>query len=222
ESMADVAWKTLENYGLTDKIIAFVMDNATNNDIMVEAIQAKCLAAGIRFEARKARMRCMPHTVHLAALKLFEAIGALTKEDSKKAQGRSKAAYQEEVTHLNTKAADCDAALRVDDDEEDKATEPQMETISWLQRTGAALAVFKLRKIVKHVRSSPQRCRSWQHTVRVTSDRLDAELEKAELMLILDVRTRRTPTHQMLRKLSARQKVLANSYQGAQFIILMR
>jgi hypothetical protein len=46
------------------------MDNTTNNDTMLTAIEAKCAADKIKFDAKKSRMRCMPHTVHLAALKV--------------------------------------------------------------------------------------------------------------------------------------------------------
>ncbi|KAJ7725800.1 hypothetical protein B0H16DRAFT_1243979, partial [Mycena metata] len=66
ETMAKTVWDTLTKYNLQAKIIAFVMDNATNNDTMTKAIEQKCWDAGIEFEARRSRMRCMPHTVHLA------------------------------------------------------------------------------------------------------------------------------------------------------------
>lgn len=47
-----------------------MMDNATNNDTLVEAIEHKCKAENIKFDAQKSRLRCMPHTVHLATLKV--------------------------------------------------------------------------------------------------------------------------------------------------------
>ncbi len=50
--------------------MAFVMDNATNNDTMIEEIEFRCQLEGIDFSARDSRLRCMPHTVHLAALKV--------------------------------------------------------------------------------------------------------------------------------------------------------
>lgn len=92
ETMATTVWATLCKYGLQakvsgqsrilrsalsriNKIIAFVMDNATNNDTMTEAIERKCQAAGIPFDAGRSRMRCMPHTVHLAALKVRDSDG---------------------------------------------------------------------------------------------------------------------------------------------------
>jgi hypothetical protein len=87
ENMADAVWETVEKFGLCGRvriyclqgsfthrhfqIIAFVMDNATNNDTLVEAFAAKCHMDRIPFESCHARMRCMPHTIHLAALKVL-------------------------------------------------------------------------------------------------------------------------------------------------------
>ncbi|KAJ6568101.1 hypothetical protein DFH09DRAFT_856019, partial [Mycena vulgaris] len=51
-------------------ITAFVMDNATNNDTMVEAFERRCDELGIPFSCSDSRMRCMPHTIHLSALKV--------------------------------------------------------------------------------------------------------------------------------------------------------
>jgi len=70
ENMAEVVWKTLEMYGLLGQVIAFIMDNAMNNDTLVDGIEAWCEAAGIKFSAKQAQLRCMPHTCHLAALKV--------------------------------------------------------------------------------------------------------------------------------------------------------
>ncbi|KAJ7765578.1 hypothetical protein B0H16DRAFT_395885, partial [Mycena metata] len=73
---------------------------------------------------------------------------------------------------------------------------------------------FELRKIVRHVRSSPQRRKTWQKEVAAWYKEqreaaasssssavrdLDLKDEKV-LMLILDVKTRWSSTHQMLRK----------------------
>jgi hypothetical protein len=40
ENMAEVVWKTLKMYGLLGWVIAFIMDNATNNDTLVDGIEA--------------------------------------------------------------------------------------------------------------------------------------------------------------------------------------
>ena len=52
------------------QIMAIMMDNASNNDTMMESIESQCREAGIEFSAQKSRMRCMPHTIHLAAIKV--------------------------------------------------------------------------------------------------------------------------------------------------------
>ncbi|KAJ7314175.1 hypothetical protein DFH08DRAFT_716865 [Mycena albidolilacea] len=70
ENMATEVWEALERFGLIGRIIALVMDNATNNDTLVESFANRCLEKGIPFSARHGRMRCMPHTIHLAALKV--------------------------------------------------------------------------------------------------------------------------------------------------------
>ncbi|SJL11777.1 uncharacterized protein ARMOST_15186 [Armillaria ostoyae] len=52
ENMATVVWETLKMYRLTDRIMAFVMDNATNNDTMVAHLEYLCAEAGISFSAK--------------------------------------------------------------------------------------------------------------------------------------------------------------------------
>ncbi|KAH9958654.1 hypothetical protein BJV74DRAFT_718613, partial [Russula compacta] len=70
------------------KIIVLVMDNATNNDTLL-GIQQHSTEEGIYFLAMDSWMHCMPHTIHLAAIKLLKVIGAISNADSKKAISRS-------------------------------------------------------------------------------------------------------------------------------------
>ncbi|KAJ7271393.1 hypothetical protein B0H12DRAFT_1000905, partial [Mycena haematopus] len=88
-------------------------DNATNNDTMVEAFERRCVAEGIYFSAEDARMRCMPHTIHLSALKLLEAIGVLTKEESKKSASL-RGVYQETATESLSLDHDNEASQTLD------------------------------------------------------------------------------------------------------------
>jgi hypothetical protein len=89
-----------------------MLDNASNNDTMVEGIEKRAASEGIKLNASWARLRCMPHTIHLAALKvsyyyciyhwlngpqLLEAIGAISKSDSLKASSRN-GNYQDSTT----------------------------------------------------------------------------------------------------------------------------
>jgi hypothetical protein len=50
--------------------MAFMTDNASNNDTLVDAIVAHAKGQGISLHPQWIRLRCMPHTVHLAALKV--------------------------------------------------------------------------------------------------------------------------------------------------------
>jgi hypothetical protein len=58
----------------------------------------------------------------------------------------------------------------------------------------------QLRKIVMAVRSSPQRRQAWLNEVTVSLRRTENALKQVALMLILDVKTRWSSTHQMLRE----------------------
>ena len=61
---------TLFSLTNVSQIMAIMMDNASNNDTMMEAIESRCHEAGIEFSAKKSHMCCMPHTIHLAAIKV--------------------------------------------------------------------------------------------------------------------------------------------------------
>ena len=50
--------------------MAIMMDNASNNDTLMEVLEIKCHDAGVEFSASDSRMRCIPHTIHLAAIKV--------------------------------------------------------------------------------------------------------------------------------------------------------
>jgi hypothetical protein len=53
------------------QIIAIVMDNASNNNTLMTSLESRCQQRGISFSAQDSRMRCMPHTIHLAAIKVL-------------------------------------------------------------------------------------------------------------------------------------------------------
>jgi hypothetical protein len=45
-------------------------DNAANNNTLVDGIVARAKNQGVSMNGEWVRLRCMPHTVHLAALKV--------------------------------------------------------------------------------------------------------------------------------------------------------
>ncbi|THU96394.1 hypothetical protein K435DRAFT_664583 [Dendrothele bispora CBS 962.96] len=69
-NMADAVWATLKKFCITDCVIAFVMDNVSHNDTMIECFADKCFQHDISFSEKNAHMCCMPHTIHLSALKV--------------------------------------------------------------------------------------------------------------------------------------------------------
>lgn len=134
------------------------MDNASNNDTLIEAFEKKCKAANIDFSATDARIRCMPHTVHPAALKvrssdagalpipstnmfaflqLLQAIGVITKKERKKAEGRAGASYQETVL-LSLSREEDDNAVLLEDQEEDAedAATPAVTPLQAVKKAG--------------------------------------------------------------------------------------
>ncbi|RXW19302.1 hypothetical protein EST38_g6551 [Candolleomyces aberdarensis] len=92
ENLAEHVWNMLEMYNLLSKVIAFVMDNATNNNTLADAFECRCQAAQILFSATDAQLQCMPHIIHLAALQLLKGIGAIDP-----AKLRTASPYQQDV-----------------------------------------------------------------------------------------------------------------------------
>jgi len=183
-NMGQAVWETVQLYGLKGRIVAIVMDNTTNNDTLVEYLEQHFKVEDIPFEARWACMRCMPHTTHLAALKLLEGVGVISPSHSRKAT------YQESVTAPLSCECDDDDLPEHDMEEEESSVE---------NLNGIHSAIEKLRKIVKAVRSSPQRRQAWLNEVTISLRQTESTLKRA-LMLILDVKTRWSSTHQMLRQ----------------------
>ena len=52
------------------QIIAIVMDNASNNNTLMVSLEQRHQKQGILFLAQDARMQCIPHTIHFAAIKV--------------------------------------------------------------------------------------------------------------------------------------------------------
>jgi hypothetical protein len=72
ENLAHAVYDTLDLYGLKGHIITINADNASNNDTMVEHLATLLRQDFIDFSPLHARMQCMPHTVHLAALEVLQ------------------------------------------------------------------------------------------------------------------------------------------------------
>lgn len=155
-----IAVLTLFSLTNVSQIMAIMMDNASNNDTMMETIESQCHEAGIEFSAQKSRMRCMPHTIHLAAIKvcsivsffglsigvndfkykqLLEGIGIISKDDSAQAQATN-FNYQDEVNAGVEREYDMDTAQEVEGEDSDVINERPSNDIQ--------TAVYKVSEIV--------------------------------------------------------------------------
>lgn len=196
------------------------MDNASNNNTLMTSLESWCQQRGISFSAQDAHMWCMPHTIHLAAIKLLEGIGAILRSKGKKATAQS-ANYQDNITqplsrdHDDNATADIDPDM-VDADLDPDNTDPAMHVLPAVKRVSFAmlyihsqlkLKTYYLWKIVRAVRSCPQCRQSWAHEIQFmhldgSDPSKDTNNCNASHMLILDVRTWWASTHQMLCMLS--------------------
>jgi len=53
------------------QIIAIVMDNASNNNMLMMFLEWQCQQQDIPFSVQDACLWCMPHTIHLVAIKVL-------------------------------------------------------------------------------------------------------------------------------------------------------
>ncbi|KAF8813551.1 hypothetical protein BYT27DRAFT_7084271, partial [Phlegmacium glaucopus] len=192
-NMAAIVWSMLELYKIENKIIAIMMDNASNNNTMIQCIKTCCHKAGIKFQADHAQMWCMPHTIHFAAIRLLEGISLISKGNSNLATS-SKFNYQDDINTGLEHENDMEATP-----EDSKADDEQNSTAC---SDKICMAIQKLHKIIKSVQSSPQCHQHWNGEIERMNAELNVAEHKAILMLILNVKTCWLSTHQMLHKFS--------------------
>ena len=111
--------------------MVFMMDNASNNNTLINEIVTHVREQNITMNNEWVCFCCMPHTVHLAVLKvniwffhccniiiqLFEGIKAITAAEYKKATLQS-GNYQESVTAPLSQTSDNDAAGKDDENKQ--------------------------------------------------------------------------------------------------------
>jgi hypothetical protein len=163
ENIADAVWETLGVFGLQTKVRnsahcrfsqaklmlmkawAFMTDNASNMDTFISGLKSRAEAIKVAFNTLWARLRCMPHTIHLAALKvrlrmslssltqvaasiqLLEAMGIVSKKRGKKDRLPG-VNYQDSVNTLLTEEADNHAAACEGEEHGDEESHPSAST----------------------------------------------------------------------------------------------
>jgi hypothetical protein len=138
----------------------------------------------------------------------------MPKAEGKKAATRS-GNYQDNITMPLSREYDHNATandeideITADLDDDADVASGVLPAIEWVDITQSLHETIKLkqpsnklRKIVKAVRSSPQRRQAWAREIQFVQaeERRDSHELSKPLVLILDVKTRWASTHQMLR-----------------------
>jgi hypothetical protein len=66
ENMANILWEVFADYQILTKLGYFTMDNASNNDTMLVALERQLQKEGIEWDAASHRLRCNGHIINLA------------------------------------------------------------------------------------------------------------------------------------------------------------
>lgn len=116
---------------------------------MLDGLQARYLEKDMAFSPKASRIRCMPHTIHLAVIKvcdlfsskcicyrlicgqLLEAIGVFSKKDGKRSMAFG-GNYQDDVL---VRADDSDDILHEDEDQEENVIEA-VSKVRYIHPTG--------------------------------------------------------------------------------------
>jgi hypothetical protein len=65
DNLAHYFWQVVENFDLTRRIGYFTLDNASNNDSMLQSIASRLANVGIDFNPVERRIRCLGHVINL-------------------------------------------------------------------------------------------------------------------------------------------------------------
>ncbi|KAM5534120.1 hypothetical protein V8D89_012211, partial [Ganoderma adspersum] len=142
------------------------------------------------------------------------ALGVISKADQKAASSGSRCNYQESVTAPVDREHDNELVGQDDPPEEGEsdtaaattATTASSVTYGHLHQAIQKLKYFRqLRKIIRAIHASPQRRQAWLEEVRRHPELVKANISEMALMLILDVPTRWSSTHSMLRRACTHQ-----------------
>ncbi len=168
ENIAKAVWESLGVFGLQKKVHncaynslfdtklallltlkawVYMTDNASNMSTFVDGVESRAKAIGVAFNAHWARLRCMPHTIHLAALKvrfeclflrhalvdalrqLLEGIGVVSKKRGQKERSPG-VNYQDSVNTSLTEEADNHAAAHEGEEGGDDGDEESHQSAS--------------------------------------------------------------------------------------------
>ncbi|KAL5522088.1 hypothetical protein ACEPAF_1945 [Sanghuangporus sanghuang] len=174
DNIGAIVLRVLDQYNLASKLIAINCDNASNNDTMVSYLETQLFEWGIEFSAKKAQMRCMPHTIHLVAMRLLVSIGAAQTVTENMCN------YQDNIYPLTEEQ---EVTFQDDND----GSDDDDRVIS---------TIAKLCQLVHTIRRKTQCHEEW--LLHASSAKDNNNKQESALMLIFDVPTHWSSTHHML------------------------
>lgn len=79
QNMAEEVASVVSELGITDKVLALVSDNASNNGTLVTHLGNTLgrISSHLRWDSSKGHIRCLPHVIHLAVMALLLGINAI-------------------------------------------------------------------------------------------------------------------------------------------------
>src|SRR5437773_3509177 len=69
QNLANIVFKTLEEYDIKTKFFCVTMDNASNNFTMVKELQKLLVDEGIQWNAKTNHIPCLAHIINLVVQK---------------------------------------------------------------------------------------------------------------------------------------------------------
>ncbi|CAE7119567.1 unnamed protein product [Rhizoctonia solani] len=197
KNMADAVSTTITELGISDKILALVSDNASNNGTLIHHLSANLQksAPNSRWNGSGGHIRCLAHIIHLAVMSLLRGIKAVPASTNMRDFKHDDHALTVEEAELIVADSNLEA-LEADDQE---LADPSIDLQSGIE---------KIRKISRIVRSSPQR----MELFKTIAERIEEDNErhaksqniaykkKSIKHLILDVITRWGSTFYMLER----------------------
>ncbi|CAE6479261.1 unnamed protein product [Rhizoctonia solani] len=197
KNLADAVATAVTELGISEKILALVSDNASNNGTLIHHLTSnlRVSSPNSHWDGSGGHIRCLAHIIHLAVMALLRGIKAVPASTNTREFKHNDHALTVEEAELIV----ADDNLEASETDDQELADPSVDLQSGIE---------KIRKISRIVRSSPQR----MELFRTVAERIEEDnqrhakannipYEKKSIKnLILDVITRWNSTYLMLER----------------------
>ncbi|CAE6524483.1 unnamed protein product [Rhizoctonia solani] len=193
-NLARVLFGILSEYNILDKIGTITLDNASNNDTMMEDLERRMCEAGHTFDKDGNRVRCFPHIINLAVNAICDALGATGDDYLQRQTSSGHTPSDSTVEYLQALRARPDLRVR----EIVKALRPgqRRRALNQIIKEGNDRGIWKIEDVqVIQVTNA-------DGTVEEREEEVEVVIKLKVLNLILDVKTRWSSTRDMLFRFS--------------------